>query len=292
MHKERNQLEGKDMGRLQKTKAGRETRVKSRPRQFTSAYISRWTGGWSDAELLRTTVEGLYLSVWVDVRYLAGLPSRFLYTSDASGSGVVECWEDQRGLETHEEQRLVPAARDCEVVSALSLILRSSCRIPLDLTEPEGSQDAIETVSNAVARRHQSWSTDRKQANLPLLYLEKVVSRHTLVQETADGGNQTLLLVPLGQHLYNLIAEPASPIERIEVLLVERLLVTPGQDFTDQCWRTTLGEVSSPIQQDVAVSESRFTTFATFLPACANQMDVELCRRIGAFHLWEVWLPS
>lgn len=49
------------------------------PCQFTSAFIRGWTGGWSDAQLLRTTVEDLYLSDWADVRYLATLPPRFPY---------------------------------------------------------------------------------------------------------------------------------------------------------------------------------------------------------------------
>lgn len=50
---------------------------RSVPCQFASAYVARRTGGWSDARLLSTTVDDLYLSDWADVRYLAGLPPRF-----------------------------------------------------------------------------------------------------------------------------------------------------------------------------------------------------------------------
>lgn len=55
------------------------------PRQFTSAYVPGRTGGWSDAQLLCTTVEDRYLSDWADVRYLAGLPSRFPYRMSPDG---------------------------------------------------------------------------------------------------------------------------------------------------------------------------------------------------------------
>ena len=50
---------------------------RSLPCQFASAYVVRRTGGWSDARLLSTTVDDLYLSDRADVRYLAGPPPRF-----------------------------------------------------------------------------------------------------------------------------------------------------------------------------------------------------------------------
>lgn len=66
------------------------------PRQFTRTNIRGWTGGWSDARLLRTAVEDLYLSFWADVRYLAGLPPRFPYR--LSPDGLPHFTRDKSGL--------------------------------------------------------------------------------------------------------------------------------------------------------------------------------------------------
>lgn len=66
------------------------------PSQLTSTYIRGWTAGWSDAQLLRTTVEDLYLSDWANVRYLAGLPPRFPYRM--SPDGLPHFTRDESGL--------------------------------------------------------------------------------------------------------------------------------------------------------------------------------------------------